>query len=263
MNITIPISAELFGFSANQTGGHMARSMMHVEITTLITTLPLNATPADFKSAILTDNILGKPTFTSRDKSYRHLVELYGLDPARILFRTLRKLAAEDLASLPLIAMTSTFCRDAQLRHSFSLIEQLKPGEILPRERMENQLEVGFPGRFSAAMKKSLAQNVNTTWTESGHLAGRAIKTRTLPKPRMAASIYAMLGGYLLGMRGEILVGSVFAKLVAADPSVIIAHLSTASARGLLRFRHAGGVMEIDFAPLLTPRELEHLHGTH
>ena len=30
---------------------------------------------------------------------------------------------------------------------------------------MGRHLEAGFPGRFSPAMKRSLAQNVNTTWT--------------------------------------------------------------------------------------------------
>jgi hypothetical protein len=185
------------------------------------------------------------------------------LDPQKALFRQLRKLAAEDPASLPLMAMTCTFCRDAQLRRSFELIDKLKVGEVLTRERMEQHLEAGFPGRFSAAMKKSLAQNVNTTWTESGHLSGRAKKTRSLPKPRLAASIYAMFAGYLLGMRGGILLHSVFAQLVAADPGIMAAHLATASARGWIRFRHAGGVTEIDCSPMLTPPELERLNVAH
>jgi hypothetical protein len=42
---------------------------------------------------------------------------------------------------------------------------------------MEQHLENGFPGRFSSAMKKSMAQNVNTTWTFGGHLSGKAALT--------------------------------------------------------------------------------------
>ena len=128
---------------------------------------------------------------------------------------------------------------------------------------MEAHLEAGFPGRFSPAMKKSLAQNVGTTWTAAGHLTGRVRKIRSLPQPRMAASVYAMLAGYLLGLRGEILVQSVFSRLVAQDPAVVIAHLSAASARGWVRFRHSGGVLELDFGPLLTEEEQQVLHGTH
>ncbi len=237
--------------------------MMLPEISILTEVIPLEATQHEYRNAILADNVLGKPTYTSRDKSLRHLLQLYELDPNLALFRVLRKLTAEDRASLPLIAMTCTFCRDAQFRHSFGLIDQLKPGEPLRRERMEEYLEEGFPGRFSAAMKKSLAQNVNATWTESGHLTGRSRKVRALPQPRAAASTYAMFAGYLRGLRGEILIQSVFGRLVAPDPSVIIAHLSTATTPGWLRFRHGGGVLEIDFSAFLTRQEQEAFRGTH
>jgi hypothetical protein len=128
---------------------------------------------------------------------------------------------------------------------------------------MEAHLEEGFPGRFSASMKKSLAQNVNTTWTVAGHLKGKARKTRAIPQPTVAASTYAMFAGFLLGFRGEMLLQSVFAALVGASSFTLVQHLATASARGWVRFRHAGGVSEIDFAPLLTAHELEVLLGAH
>jgi hypothetical protein len=261
--LEIPRSAERFGFSAKLTGGHMARSMMLDELRALLAGVPADARKDDYKRAILEENALGKPTFASRDKSYRHLVELYGLDPGLAVFRVLRQLAAEEPDSLPLMAMTCTFCRDPQLRKSFELIEQLKVGEPLTRERMEQHLEAGFPDRFSAAMKKSLAQNVNTTWTAAGHLAGRVRKARALPEPRVAASTYAMFAGYLLGLRGQLLVQSVFGRLVVSDAAQLLRHLSSASSRGWLRFRHAGGVFEIDFNPLLTTQEREALDGAH
>jgi hypothetical protein len=259
----IPASAERFGLSAKSTGGHMARSMMRDELTALLSAAPLDASTSQYKAAILEDNVLGKPTFASREKSYRHLVELYSLDPGRALFRVLRQLANEEPASLPLLAMTCSFCRDAQLRHSFDLIDSLKTGEALPRERMEQHLEAGFPGRFSPAMKKSLAQNVNTTWTVSGHVAGKVHKTKTFPAPRPAASTYAMFAGFLLGLRGQLLLQSVFGRLVVSDPMLLIRHLSAGSARGWLRFRHAGGVFETDFSPLLTAEEREVVDGAH
>ncbi len=70
-----------------------------------------------------------------------------------------------------------------------------------------------------------------------------------------------MLAGYLFGLRGEALIQSVFGRLVAPESSMVVAQLTTASAKGWLRFRHAGGVVEFDFAPLLTPSEQELLHG--
>lgn len=253
---------EAFGFSAKQTGGHMARSMMLPEIKAVCQGAPQSAGPADYEIAIVSENLLQKPTASSREKSLRHLIELYGLNPGLALFRNLRRLAGEDPASLPLMAMVCCYCRDPQLRSSFELIEGLQVGQTLSRTAMEEHLEAAFPGRFSPAMKKSLAQNVNTTWTESGHLAGRVKKIRRLPEPSLAAVTYAMFAGFLAGLRGEILLHSVFARLVAAPAPKLVANLSVASARGWLRFRHAGGVTEVDFSPLLTAAEAEELDGT-
>ncbi len=251
----IPKFAEAYGFSTAKTGGHMARSMMLPEITQLFRALPPETTKDRYKIAIVDDNVLGKPTFASREKSYRHLIQLYSLEPTLALFRILRKLASDEPASLPLMAATCAFCRDAQLRASFSMIEKRDRGEVLTREQMEEHLEKSFPGRFSPAMKKSLAQNVNTTWTESGHLSGRSKKIRAVPEARVAASVYAMTLGYLLGLRGQSLLSSVFSRLVAPDPSFVASHLAMATGRGWVRFRQAGGVVEIDCSPLLTEAE--------
>ena len=231
--------------------------MMLPEMRQLCLSLPKEATPSEYASSVLDDNILAKPTTSSRVKSLRHLIELYSLDYHRSLFRALRQFAEVDPQSLPLMAMACAFCRDRQLRASFDLISTLQPGEILPRQKMEAHLEEAFPGRFSDAMKKSLAQNVNTTWTESGHLVGRAKKVRGVPQSRPIASVYAMFAGYLAGFRGEILLNSVFARLVGANASLIISHLGSATARPYVRFRHAGGVTEVDFSPLQATGDLE------
>jgi hypothetical protein len=256
----IPRSAEFFGFSANETGGHMGRSMMLNEIRLLLAGIPEDADQGRYRTAILDENILGKPTYSSREKSLKYLLQLYGLDPQKALFRNLRKLAAHDTESLPLVALVISYCRDAQLRHSYELMEKLSPGNVLEPKKMQAWLEEGYPSRFSEVMKTSLARNVATTWTYAGHLQGRQIKKRSLPQPRPTASTYAMFAGYLLGMRGETLLGSVFGRLVGAQPSQLIAHLEWAGSMGWLRMRRGGGVMEIDFSPILTPQELERLN---
>ena len=228
----------------------MARSMMLAEMRQLHEVLPLNATQEEYRAAVEERNLLSKPTESSRRKSYRHLVELYGLKYTKPLFRAMRLLAKETPADLPLLAMLCVYGRDPQMRQSFEIIDRLSPGTVLPRSTMEQHLEEGFPGMFSVAMKKSLAQNVNTTWTACGHLEGRSKKIRALPTPSWAASTYAMFVGYLVGLRGEILLNSIFGRLVAATPTQIAAHLTTAASRHWLRLRHAGGVIEIDFSQL-------------
>ena len=45
------------------------------------------STSDDFTKAIVEENVLEKPTLSSRKKSLRHLVELYGMDPSKAMFR--------------------------------------------------------------------------------------------------------------------------------------------------------------------------------
>ncbi len=236
---------------------------MFLEMRALISAMPLAVTTADFTNAIVEENVLEKPTLSSRKNSLRHLIELYGMDTSKALFRVLWELGHVDFDSLPQLCLVYAYARDPQLRHSFELIRTLRLDEILARAEMEEHLEKGFPGRFSPAMKKSMAQNVNTSWTFGGHLAGKVKKTRRLPEPRPVSAAYAMFVGYLTGLRGERLLDSAFASLVASNRSQLQTSLSLASAKGLLSLKQAAGIVEFDFSNLLTSAEQELLHESN
>ncbi len=241
----------------------MGRSMMFLEMRILVLSMPLIVDHDDFTKAIVDDNILEKPTLSSRKESLIRLKQLYGMDPSKALFRVLWELGHADLDSLPQLCLVSAYARDPQLRHSFELIRTLHLGEALARVDMENHLENGFPGRFSQGMKASMARNVNTSWTFGGHLTGKVKKTRRLPEPRPMSAVYAMFVGYLTGLRGERLLDSVFASLVASNRSLLQASLSLASAKGLLSLKQAAGIVEFDFSNLLTSAEQELLHESN
>lgn len=236
---------------------------MFLELRTLVRSMPVIATREDLNKTIIEENVLEKPTLSSRRKSLRHLIDLYGMDPTRALFRVLWQLAHTDLDSLPQLCLVCVYVRDPQLRCSFEFIRTLRLGEAIERATMEQHLENGFPGRFSPAMKKSMAQNVNTTWTFGGHLFGKKNKVRQFPEPRPISAAYAMFVGFLTGLRGERLLDSAFAALVASNRSQLEAALSLASARGLLSLKKAAGVVEFDFSNLLTPAEQELVHESH
>lgn len=252
---------DAFGFYHATTGVHMSRSMMLDELTMLVRGTREHASKDALQKAVVEENLLGKPTASSREKSYFHLRRAYGLDINTTLWRILRRFADQEPLALPLMALVLVYSRDLQLRKSFDLVTTLKTGEELPRVRIEEWLELAFPGKYSKAVKKSTAQNVNATWTFTGHLTGRSHKFRGRPKPHWLATTYAMFVGYLAGVRGQLLLDSVYARLVGVDPITAADHLSMASAHGLLRFRNAGGVVETDFSTLLDPAEQLMLHG--
>lgn len=251
------------GFSKATAGSHSARSMMFQEMTILVRNMPAGVAAHDFETAIVAENILEKTTLSSRRKSLRHLRELYGLDPSKALFRVLWQLGHADTASLPQLCLVCAYARDPELRQSFELIRSLHPGEVLERTAMEQHLERSFPGRFSPAMKKSMAQNVNTSWTHGGHLEGRVNKTRRFPEPRPLSAAYAMFVGYLTGLRGEVLLDSAFGSLVASNQSQLQSALALASAQGVLSFKQAADIVEFDFTHLLTPEEQAILYDAH
>jgi len=257
------IKDNILGFSDAAVGGHSARSMMLHEMTDLVRALPLTATKDDFSKSIVDENILAKPTLSSRKKSLRHLVELYGMDTSKTLFRILWNFGHADIDSLPQLCLVCAYARDPQLRQSFNLIRDLRHGEVLDRVAMEESLELGFPDRFSPAMKKSMAQNVNTTWTYSGHLSGKARKIKQNVEPRPLSAAYSMLVGYLTGLRSERLLDSTYAALVASNRSQLLPALSLASSQGLLSLKNAAGIVEFDFSNLLTAEEQGFIHESY
>lgn len=256
-NWTFPPHGETFGFSPNMSGAHLARSMMWTELQILLRDLPPSAGPLDYKTAIVDENLLSKTTQSSRLKTFRHLFSLYLLDPKYTLFRVFRQLNQSQPDPNCQMALVLAFCRDPQLRDSFRLIEALTPGELFPRPRMDLYWETLYPGRFKPAMKASLSQNVNTSWTVSDHLQGRTKKYRSHPTPTLAGATFSLFAGYLSGLRGNILLSSVFGRLAGGDPNQLLSLLRGASQRGWCRVRNAGGMMEIDFSALLTPQEQE------
>lgn len=251
---------DAFGLSKAGLGAHSARSMMFLEMRILVRGLPLSVTKDELAKGVIEENVLEKTTLSSRKRSLRHLTALYGMDPTKALFRVLWALGHEDLDSLPQLCLICAYARDPQLRRSFELVHPLRVGEVLDRVAMEQHLEKGFPGRFSPAMKRSMAQNVNTTWTFGGHLAGRVKKIRRFPEPRPISAAYAMFVGYLTGLRGERLLDSPYAALVAPNRSQLQSSLALASSRGLLLVKQAAGIVEFDFSNLLTHAEQATLH---
>jgi hypothetical protein len=87
MGLNLPTRPDALGLSSASGGGHSARSMMFHEMRSLVQTMPIDVTKDDFGKAIVGENVLEKPTLVSREKSLRHLTELYGLDTSKALFR--------------------------------------------------------------------------------------------------------------------------------------------------------------------------------
>lgn len=247
-----------FGFIKEHGGAHTARTMMLEELTTLLDHVGMKGVSKEvYIAAIEEENCLAKPSGKARILTGRHLAALYTLDPETTLFRVLLYFWERDKGSRPLLALLCSYARDEVLRDSSLLILDAVEDELILRQQMEALFEKKYPGRFSPATLKSVAQNVNGSWTRSGHLRGRTKKYRSKPLVSSGAVSYALFIAYLCGFRGMNLFSSEYVKLLDCGRDRAIELAEEASRRGWIIFKSIGDVVEVQFSQLLTAAEKE------
>ncbi len=157
------------------------------------------------------------------------------------------------------MALLCAYARDAILRMSAPYVLVLEPGERVSREALEQFLDWEQYGRFSKATLRSIAQNINSTWTQSGHLMGKVKKVRARARATPGSTAYALFLGYLEGIRGEALFLSEYAKLLDCSVGRAIELAEEASRRGWIVMKRVGKVIEVVFPQLLTGEEMERI----
>jgi len=216
-----------------------------------------DAGKSEYLRSIIDDNCLGKRSVRTRKLTARYLLGLYILDPDITLFRSLRYFWERDAEGQPLLAMTCAIARDSILKSSEPFIQRFTAGQYVTREALEEFIDNLETGRFSPATLKSTAQNINSSWTQSGHLKGRVKKIRSQPKATPGAASYALLLGYLSGVRGESLYNTEYAKLLDCSMEQAIELSIEASRKGWIVLKRLGSVIEVLFPNLLTSEEME------
>jgi hypothetical protein len=218
-----------------------------------------DALKAEYLDAIQAANCLGKRSGKTRVLTYRHLVDLYALDLNFVLFRALRFFWQRDVDGQPLLAALCAYLRDPILRATAPFVLGHQEGATVTREAMEGFIDAQEPGRFSKATLKSTAQNVNSSWTQAGHLTGRAHKVRARALATPAAVAFALLLGYLAGTRAEALFKSEYMRLLDCSFDRAIELAEDASRRDWITLKRVGQVIEVLFPNLITAHEIEWL----
>ncbi|MFO7839493.1 MAG: hypothetical protein R6X08_08350 [Desulfosalsimonadaceae bacterium] len=247
-----------FGFKPSIGGVHTARTIMLEDLTGLFEHVQdLNAGKQAYINAIVDDNCLNKRSYKTRKLTARHLIHLYSLDPSVTIFRILRYFWERDPKGRPCLALLCTYCRDGVFRLSTPYIFKIKVGQLVTRQKMEAFIESRAPERFSPATLKSVAQNVNSSLTKSGHLKGKVKKYRTRTKSTPGATAYALLLGYLTGARGQSLFETDFIKLLDCSIDKAMDLAEKASQSGWITFKRVGDIIEVSFPQLLNEQEME------
>jgi hypothetical protein len=233
------------------------------ELSTLLECLPPDATRPDYLSAVIEKNVLGKRTGANRKISAQHLTELYALDPAVPLFRVLRRFWQDDAPGRPVLALLCSLARDPLLRATAKPVLAMKSGEELSRQRITDAIRAEAGARLNDATLDKVVRNVSSSWTQSGHLQGRARKFRQLIRPTPLATAYALMLGYLVGLRGGRLFETNWTRALDSSSGELRNVAAEAKRLSGLDLRAAGDVIEIGFTTVLTPQEIKDSRVAH
>jgi hypothetical protein len=136
-------------------------------------------------------------------------------------------------------------------------------GEELSRQKITDAIRAAVGTRMNDATLDKVVRNVSSSWTQSGHLRGRTRKFRQLVRPTPLATAYALLLGYLEGLRGGRLFETNWTRVLDLSPSELRTIAAEAKRLNGMDLRAAGDVIEIGFTTVLTPQEIKDSRVAH
>jgi hypothetical protein len=256
-------ASNLIGFRDGATSVHTSRTMMLCELRLLLAHVSADAPASKYLDAIVDDNVLGKPTRSTRQRTAKHLIELYALDPHCTLFRLMCHFWAADSASQPMLAFLVACARDPLLRASTPFLFPIPLGHTVAPSAIADHLHAQYPSRFRPSTLIATAQRLASSWAQAGYLQGRQTKRRVHPQITPIVTAFALLLGYLCGLRGARLFESTWTQLLDCPPAELTELTMEASMQEWLRYKAAGAVVEMTFPGLLTPAEERAAYEPH
>lgn len=251
MSVNVPSEALPFGFVNQPPGTHTSRTLMLAELQGLLAAVGSTADYRCFQHGAVDLNAVHKATQATRQKTFRHLRELYALSRSVWLFRALTDLWPADSAGQPLLAALCAMARDPLVRAGSRRILGAQEGELVTSAELAAAVDLAFPGRYRTDTLARTGRNLASSFTQSGHLTGRTHKVRSRATCTPATTAYALLMGYLCEGPGERLFQTLWAQLCDAPEHVLRSHAQTAAKLGYMEYRHGGGVVDIGFEHLL------------
>jgi hypothetical protein len=248
---------ESFGFKFSSGGAHISRTMMLEELRAVLASVPLGSAATEYREAILERNVLDKTTESTKKESLRRLRELYALDEMTPIFGLLRKLHATDAENLPLLAIQVAWTRDPLLRATSPPVLDASEGERVETASLAQAFEAAFPNQYSELSRNQTARHAASSWTQSGHLAGRTKKTRQRVKPNAVAVAMALFLGDIAGYHGSAVFSNPWCRLLDLSSDLAKTMGAESHRAGILNLRAVGEIIELSF-PLFSEFQ-EHL----
>jgi hypothetical protein len=222
------------------------------ELRDLLAVVPEGASKDDYRSAVVDDNVLMKPSAGTRSKTYAFVRDRFSLDPSVPVFRLLRLLWEKDHVGQPLMALFVGALRDPVIRATVPVILDLQPDQAVTSADFAKAVEAAMPERFSEKSLKAVGERANSSYKQSGHLSKRNPSTRQLVSATPGSATMALLFASLEGAGGQALLQSDWVRLLDSPPEMVLSEARIAASRGWLELRQAGDVLDISFHKLMS-----------
>jgi hypothetical protein len=238
------------GFRFGHIGTHTSRTIMLNELTAVLAAVARNGKPDQYRAAIVDDNCLGKQTASTRRLTLQRLRELYALDPAVPIFRILRRLWDLDGQSRPLLALLASLARDPLLLATADAVLSLPEGAEFQRTAMREALSKAVEDRLNDSTLSKVVRNAASSWSQSGHLAGRTFKFRRHVRPTAATVAFALYLAQAAGLAVDESFSSGWINVLDCSAPNALQLAADAKRLGLVDLRMAGDVIDLNVARL-------------
>ena len=197
-------------------------------------------------------NVTGKKSSSGVVKTGNYLKRLYGfdlLDPKFKAFKYFWKIT--DHNDKPLLAFVYAINNDDLVAESIQILQDIKPGSKVPIEILDEHIEKYHPNQYSPNTRRSMAQNIASSWKQAGFVEGKVKNIRTEPEISFTVAGFAFVLAYLKGERGDFIWNSIGVKALLLNESKLRELAIECAKRDLMQYQYAGNVTAISFSTLL------------
>lgn len=200
----------------------------------------------------MNDNVFGKKSSDGIRQTKGFLKRLYNFDENNQQFAAFKYFwKISDPNEKPLIAFVYAVNQDDLLAESVQVLQSVKPGEKATIELFEEVIEKYHPNQYSANTRRSMAQNIASSWKQAGFIEGKVKNIRTQPDVTYRVACFAFLLAYINGDRGDFIWGSIGVNALCLYESKLRELAIECAKKDLMQYQYAGSVTAISFTNLL------------
>ena len=235
---------------------HTSRTMMLAELSKVLDYS--SGTNTNFET-LLSENVIAKQTQTNKSATNKYLRQLYLLDDSEPIFKVFHYFWSMATANeKPILALLLAITRDFLLAESIDTVINTSHANRVDVSAIELCIESNHPKRYTNKTRLSLAQNIASSWKQTGHITGKMKNIRTQVTPGYYSVAYALFLGYIHGLRGDFLFKTKWTKVLDCSENELRNLAQEAAKRELLSFHYAGNVTVVNFKTLI---QKLNLHG--